>query len=202
MSLIKIPGLATWLIPAAALVGSLGCDPRSVESTPEAAREPIASATAQAAPIADAPATNTADANTADAPKEAPESSPEIEPKLDPALAERLRIKRLVVATSVDQREPQGAADSFDLDGLERVYAFVEVENPSRAASEVIVTFEPPAGAKASPTGHVRLSVGAAPRWRTWAYTRGINHPGEWTAVVATPTGKELARHSFLITEA
>lgn len=210
MRFIKIPSITPWLVPAL-LAATLGCDASPEETAPRPSREPAPNASAIQAPDAKASAANAeapraSDASSTDEavapPRQGSKTSTASEAAIDPALAERLRIKRLVVATSVDQREPQGAAESFGLEGLERVYAFVEVENPSRSESEVVVTFEPPDGTKAAPTGHVTLSVGASPRWRTWAFTRGIHQPGEWTAVVTTPTGKELARQSFLITEA
>jgi len=117
----------------------------------------------------------------------------------NPSVASRpieLRVKRLVVARGVKSREPVDPAGSFELDELERIYAFVEVSNPDRADSEIFVTFEPEQGAA---RGHVRLRVGPSPRWRTWAYTRGIRQPGSWWAVVRDGDGEELARTPFEI---
>jgi hypothetical protein len=105
-----------------------------------------------------------------------------------------LRVKRLVLARSITAREPVDVTSSFAASEIDRIYAFVEVENPERAASEIVVTFEPEHG---SPTGYVRLDVGASPRWRTWAYTRAARQPGGWAAVVRDGQGTELARTAF-----
>ena len=108
-----------------------------------------------------------------------------------------LKVKRLVVAPSVKDREPVDAATSFKAEDLDRLYAFVEVENADREASEIFVTFEP---AKGASHGQVTLEVGAAPRWRTWAWTRGPKQPGSWEAVVRNAKGDILARTPFEIT--
>jgi hypothetical protein len=107
-----------------------------------------------------------------------------------------LRIRRLVVSQGVEAREPIGAAASFSLAEVERLYAFVEVHNADVAESEIFVTFEPERGAAC---GHVKLRVGATPRWRTWAYTRGVRSPGKWTAVVRNGEGELLAQTTFVV---
>ena len=105
-----------------------------------------------------------------------------------------LHVKRLVLAHSVASHEPVDVATSFSAAQNDRIYAFVEVDNPERAESQIVVTFEPEHG---SPTGFVRLDVGASPRWRTWAYTRAVHQPGTWAAVVRDRNGIELARTAF-----
>jgi len=105
-----------------------------------------------------------------------------------------LHVKRLVLARSIAAREPVDVASSFSTGEIDRIYAFVEIDNPARSESDIIVTFEPEHG---SATGHVRLQIGAAPRWRTWAYTRAARQPGAWAAVVRDEQGTELARTAF-----
>ena len=105
-----------------------------------------------------------------------------------------LKIKRLLLARDVDAREPVGPADAFELDEVERIYAFVEVNNRDRVESEIFVTFEPADGPA---RGHVRLRVGASSRWRTWAFTRGVREAGSWAAVVRNGEGELLARQPF-----
>jgi hypothetical protein len=56
------------------------------------------------------------------------------------------------------------------------------------------VTFVSPSGVAHGP---IELEVGAAPRWRTWAYTRAASKPGSWHAVVRNENGKELAKTEF-----
>jgi len=111
----------------------------------------------------------------------------------------RLTVKRLVIAEGVSSREPVGAATTFAASEADRSYAFVELENADRLASEVTVTFLPPDGEPA--IGNVTLDVGASPRWRTWAYTRGARQAGTWTAVVRSMSGKVLAKAPFEITK-
>jgi hypothetical protein len=105
-----------------------------------------------------------------------------------------LRVKRLVLARSIASREPVDVASRFSAAEIDRIYAFVEIENPDRAESEIVVTFEPEQGAA---TGHVRLDVGASSRWRTWAFTRAARQPGAWAAVVRDGQGTVLARTAF-----
>lgn len=116
-----------------------------------------------------------------------------------PAREGELRVRRLIVATGVEGREPTGAAETFARADAARLYAFVELANRSGAEQKVVVTFEPN-GERRDATGHVELNVGQGARWRTWAYTR-MMRAGEWDAVVRTLEGDELARASFTVTE-
>lgn len=112
----------------------------------------------------------------------------------------KLKVRRLVVAESIERktREPVGAKASFKATDSDKIYAFVEVENPTKAESEVFVTFEPQdAGAS---QGQVTLRVGEAARWRTWAYTRGAKKAGSWAAVVRSADGTVLAKTPFEVT--
>jgi len=110
----------------------------------------------------------------------------------------KLVIKRLVLAEAVKGREPVGAATTFKADEINKIYAFVEVENKDQLPGEIHVSFEPKGGGEHR--GDIQLSVGESPRWRTWAYTRTARKPGEWSAVVRGPGGEELARAPFEIT--
>lgn len=109
-----------------------------------------------------------------------------------------LKVKKLVLATDVKRpsREPEGVASSFKQGEFKKIYAYVEVANPGDE-SEILVTFEPPSDKPAA--GQVKLAVGTSPRWRTWASSRSLDEKGEWTAVVTTTSGKELAREKFVI---
>lgn len=186
-------------ILAGSSLGAAGCDRRSDHAaacTPEpraaaVASEPLPApasalpASAVAAPAVAAPTTRQIVA----AKPAAPEAT---EPK-----ATRLRVKRLVLAEGVDGREPIGPRSAFRADEMDKVYAFVEVDNPERLGGAITVSFEPPDGPE---IGNVRLAVGATSRWRTWAFSRAVRVAGEWSAVVRDESGHILAREPFLVT--
>ena len=109
----------------------------------------------------------------------------------------KLAVRRFVLSGGVRNREPIDPGTSFK-GGSQKVYAFVEVENRGGAPAEIVVEFEPPGGG--APHGDVTLAVGAAPRWRTWAYTRTASTAGSWTAVVKNKKGEVLARAPFEVT--
>jgi len=121
---------------------------------------------------------------------------PSTQQDLPDALPAELRVKRLVIAHGVEDREPVDPTESFSLQHTKRIYAFVEVRNVDQVESAIYVTFEPEKGPS---RGHVRLRVGQSPRWRTWAYTRAVQKEGSWWAVVRDGQGKELARKPFEI---
>jgi hypothetical protein len=102
----------------------------------------------------------------------------------------------LVVATDVDRstRRPAGEATSFRKGEFDKLYAFVEVENPG-GESDIVVSFDPPSDKPEK--GKVELAVGRSPTWRTWAFSRSLDETGAWTAIVRTKDGKELARTEF-----
>lgn len=110
------------------------------------------------------------------------------------AAVDGLKLKRLVVAHKIENREPV-SDDRFEL-GSAPVYAFVELENSAREARSVRVLFQNQ-DTKAT-VGHVKLTVpGASERFRTWGNTRMIRDPGHWVAVVSTVDGVELGRAPF-----
>ena len=107
-----------------------------------------------------------------------------------------LSIKRLTMSTGVNDREPVGTAATFTAGAQERIYAFIEVSNPAQVESEVFVVFQSEGGRERA---GVRVRVGPASRWRTWATSRHATKPGKWQAVVRDTKGRELARASFTV---
>jgi hypothetical protein len=104
------------------------------------------------------------------------------------------QLKRLVVTTGVEKREPV-KVDALLADE-KPIYAFMELANPSSEDQYVVVTFEREDDLEV--VGHIKLKVPAQqPRWRTWGRTRMIQDAGPWVAVVRTPEGHELAREPF-----
>jgi hypothetical protein len=128
----------------------------------------------------------------------AAEPSSADEPTLDDPIAPAdLKVTRLVVARGVNGREPVGAATSFSAESVEKIYAFVDLQNDAKVESEVFVTFTPNGG---GPGHRIKLDVGAEKRWRTWALSRKPRTPGSWTATVRDGGGKVLARTTFEVT--
>ncbi|MCA9646123.1 MAG: DUF2914 domain-containing protein [Polyangiaceae bacterium] len=108
-----------------------------------------------------------------------------------------LRIKRLVVTTEIDKREPVEVS-SFEA-GSGPIYAFMELENPADEQQDVLVTFIHSSGRK---VGLVELHIPAKQRrWRTWGRTQNIKQGGEWEAIVTDADGHELARTKFQVSE-
>lgn len=107
-----------------------------------------------------------------------------------------LKVKKLVVATDVERskRQPTGEASSFKKGEFDKLYAFLEIDNPGDEA-DIVVSFDPPSDK--SEKGNIELAVGRSPGWRTWGFSRAFDETGSWTAIVRTKDGKELARTEF-----
>src|SRR5262249_21129281 len=150
----------------------------------------------QAAPAVTTPTVAPATAaNATSTPTDA--KAPRAETRRAASIKPELRVTRLVVATGVSHREPEGVATLFRQSETDKLYAVVEGENKSREAAEITVSFEPPDGRVAR--GNVSLDVGSSPRWRTWAYSTNVHQVGSWTAVVKDADGHTLARQPFEI---
>ncbi|MEM6962535.1 MAG: DUF2914 domain-containing protein [Myxococcota bacterium] len=118
--------------------------------------------------------------------------------KADPKLQEvhSLKLTRLSIATSIEEREPVGASSEFQANP-ERLFAFLQVRNDRTEDVRVVVTFEHSSGLV---TGNATLTVPPdQPRWRTWASSRNIRRTGTWTAVVKTEDGSTLGTLPFQV---
>lgn len=107
-----------------------------------------------------------------------------------------LSVKRLVIATNVVDREPVSASNVISQAATDKVFAFVEVDNPKQAETELSVMFVPPTHASFP----VALSIGGLKRYRTWAYTRKLDEVGTWRVEVRSGNDV-LATQSFQLTE-
>jgi hypothetical protein len=118
-------------------------------------------------------------------------------PALEPLDPSDLKVKRLIAATGVKNREPVGAADTFAA-GDHPVYAFVELANRSARDADIVIVFE----RGSNRAGMVELAVPAqSGRWRTWGYSRALRESGTWDIVVREAlSGKELARTPIEVT--
>ena len=112
--------------------------------------------------------------------------------------AQGLTVKRFVVASEIENREPV-TLESVELGQLP-LFAFAELANAG-GRDQVVITFEREGSSET--VGHVELSVPAEMRrWRTWGKTNLITKPGRWSAVLRDQSGKELARTPFEVTGA
>lgn len=153
-------------------------------------------ATVAAAEAAAPETPKVAASTTSDAPRS---SAPKARSAAQPASLEgKLKVKRLVVASGVEKREPVGAASTFSAKDASKIYGFVELENPEKAEGNVFLSFEQ--GRAIEPKGNVKLAVGASPRWRTWGFSRAVREAGSWSVVVRDEAGTELARERFEVT--
>lgn len=113
-----------------------------------------------------------------------------------PATPSEIRVRRLVVTSGIEAREPVDTIGTMAAGEHDRVYAFVELANRGGEGS-VVVTFERDGEPR---HGEVELEAPArAGRWRTWAFTRGVRQAGEWRAVVRDHEGRVLAEQSFVV---
>lgn len=193
----------TIVLGCALALGGCSSKKTSPSSSSSVEAKPTASVPAACAPAAES-APVVAVSTTVPPPAIVATNAP-VEKRVEPARPTKvladgssLKVKKLVLATDVKRpsREPEGVATSFKQGEFKKIYAYVEVANPGDE-SEIVVRFEPPSDKPAA--GQVKLSVGTSPRWRTWAKARSLDEKGEWTAVVSTTSGKELAREKFVI---
>ena len=107
-----------------------------------------------------------------------------------------LSLRRAAMTRGVENREPTDATELF-VSSDERLYAHMAVRNTSDDTRFLYVTFERPDG---TTTGHVELEIPAnVYRWRTWAYTRHAQMPGEWTTVVRDADDHLVAEIPFTV---
>ena len=177
----------------AALTLACGC------TEPASADAPVATATPAATAAEPTPEPTPARAEAPEAEAPAPtrtERTERTERRPERRAGAPLRVHRFVVARDVVDREPVDAGETFAASD-ERLFAFFEFRNRGGDEQELSVTFEGPDGRT---TGHVMLSVPADVwRWRTWAWTRGADEPGEWTAQVHDADGALIGSQTFTV---
>jgi hypothetical protein len=181
----------SWVVVAALTFGGAGFALGGVVMGARAAgREPSGTTLV----VATSPSTSS---STSSSPSHStsPSPAPSIVPSISPSHTGELSIRRMQVTSAIDHREPVDHPSSFD-ENEERIYAFVDVSNPTDEARELLVTFEN--GQRS--TGHVTLEIPAhTARFRTWAWTRLTRSPGEWTAMIHDEDGVVIASDEFEI---
>lgn len=110
-----------------------------------------------------------------------------------------LTLRRLEIATGIEEREPVGVSQRFS-SANEQITAFLNIRNDGEEAKSVRVLFERPDGSRMQGLS-LEIPAGAT-RWRTWARSRNIRAPGLWHAVVETSDAEEIGRCPFEITTA
>lgn len=108
-----------------------------------------------------------------------------------------LKLKRIQFSHRIDSREPVDPEETFSAAEIDKLYAFIELSNPSKQKGKIVVTFIPPQGSASK----VTLDVGEQPRWRTWAQRKSPKAVGTWKVIVRDESGKELGHRSFEVTE-
>jgi hypothetical protein len=177
-------------------VSVAACNAKKVEppGATAATTEKVAEVVEPAAPVA-APVSSVVAASVVPQPSASPSS-----PRHPALAASPLAVKRFVIASAVESREPV-LAERVSV-STRPVFAFAELENAGDYEQKVRVTFELQGGAsKGKSVGHVELAIPASStRWRTWAKTELVDQPGQWAAVLRDERGHELARTPFEVT--
>ena len=102
------------------------------------------------------------------------------------------KVTEAVICTSVEQREPKGAAESFDAN-VGQLYCFTRIEG----AAGTTITHAWYWGEALQ--AEVSLSVGGSP-WRTWSQkTIQPMQTGAWRVDVVAEDGKVLRSVSFTV---
>ncbi len=186
---------ALFVLAAATVAFAFGCGDDAAPAEESAMRAPAAPAVADPEPTP-APAMPTATR----APEAPPRSTLLADEPPQPATREvpfvdGLVVRRVAVARAVSNREPVDPGTRFTA-AAEPLFAHFELTNRAgTTARHPLVVFVGPDG---EDRGLIELDVPAgAPRWRTWAYTRKLDQPGRYQAVVRDANDRVIARAAF-----
>lgn len=102
-------------------------------------------------------------------------------------------VTRLVVGTGVDNREPQGVAESFAA-STEKIICFLDAKN---IAEDTTVTFVWIFGAKEILKTDLPLKKG--PQWRTRANKKINGQKGDWKIEIRDAAGKVVKEVQFKV---
>lgn len=113
------------------------------------------------------------------------------------AQEDELSVAEIQLATTLESGRAVSPTTAFThADG--RIYAVVQLLNPSREATTVRVSIEPVDGAARR---GVSLDVPARARYRTVARMSAAQRPGHYRVVVRTEDGRELSSVELTVSE-
>ena len=110
-----------------------------------------------------------------------------------------VKLNSIILAKGVDKREPVEPGTRFSVADGEKVYAIMDVNNPTDDATELTVSWKMPDSDRE--IGKTSLEVKSAKSWRTWSFTRWAKKTGTWEAIVRNADGDIIARAPFEIQE-
>ncbi len=102
-------------------------------------------------------------------------------------------VARFVVGTDIQDREPVGMTDVFPV-GTETVYCFLEARNISEPVEVQMVWYF-----GEEEVARVPLSLGAGPRWRTYASKKIGDRRGNWKVYLQDDADQVLGSVQFVV---
>ena len=102
-------------------------------------------------------------------------------------------VSRLVIAGSIEDREPVGAVNAFS-SSTEKVYCFLEAKDIQEETTVSFVWYY-----RDKKTATVKLPVGKSPRWRTYSSKKLDGRTGEWNVELQDARGNVLDSVIFTV---
>ncbi len=104
-----------------------------------------------------------------------------------------LIISRLVIAGSIEDREPVGVVNAFSA-STEKVYCFLEAKEILEVTTVSFVWYYGD-----TKTATVELPIGISPRWRTYSSKKLGGRTGEWKVELQDAGGNVLDSVAFTV---
>ena len=102
-------------------------------------------------------------------------------------------IKRLVIGTGVEDREPVGVGETFP-DSTEKVYCFLEATDIAKDTEVSFVWFH-----GANEMRKLSFPVNTGTRWRTYSYKNLYGLKGDWKVEIRDAGGNLLKDVTFKV---
>ena len=102
-------------------------------------------------------------------------------------------VARFVVGTDIQDREPVGMTDVFPA-GTETVFCFLEARDISQPVKVQVVWYF-----GEEEVARVPLSLGAGPRWRTYASKKIGDRQGNWKVYLQDDADQTLGSVQFVV---